>query len=50
MELGAVGKLLKLITSEDKNVKRHSLMTLGIMSSNDQVKNECIKESLHHYS
>lgn len=38
MELGAIQKLTDLIMSQMKNVRRYSLMVLGIMSSNYEVR------------
>ena len=33
MEMGAVPPLLKLITSEEKTVRRNAIMTLGVLSA-----------------
>ena len=38
MELGAVERLINLMTSADKSVRRHSLMVLGLMSSVQTVR------------
>ncbi|XP_022103270.1 armadillo repeat-containing protein 3-like [Acanthaster planci] len=47
MEMGAVPSLLKLITSEEKTVRRNATMTLGVMSAHPEVrrvlrKGDCI--------
>ena len=38
LELGAVERLIVLMTSADKSVRRHSLMVLGLMSSVQTVR------------
>ncbi|XP_038051297.1 armadillo repeat-containing protein 3-like [Patiria miniata] len=47
MEMGAAPPLLKLITSEEKTVRRNATMTLGVMSAHPEVrrvlrKSDCI--------
>lgn len=41
LELGAVERLLKHITSEEKTVRRNSVMVLGVLSTHRKLLNVC---------
>ena len=44
LELGAVERLIVLMTSADKSVRRHSLMVLGLMSSVQTVRKVLVED------